>query len=94
MFYFYIGIDQDAQRARQLVLESAVISRFIYLAKPVLVNVEQVKMENMVVLRIRLKAYVLDTLYEKRFVTDITLRVQEAFAEAGIQSPVLMSETA
>ena len=65
------------------------MSRFIYLPKDIFVVVEQVKLDSTIALRVRLKAYVLDTLYEKRFVTDVTLRVMDAFAEHGISSPAL-----
>ena len=41
-------------------------------------------------LRLRLKAYVLDTRYEKTFVTDVNLRVLRAFREAGIGPPALI----
>jgi small-conductance mechanosensitive channel len=87
---FYIGIDQDAKLARELVLEAAVTSRYVYLSKPVMANVEQAQLDSCVALRVRLKAYVLDTLYEKRFVTDVTLRIQQAFAEHGIKPPALL----
>jgi small-conductance mechanosensitive channel len=87
---FFIGVDQDAALARDLVREAAAISLYIYLPKSLAVNVEQVRLDSLVALRIRLKAYVLDTLYEKRFVTDVTLRVQEAFAANGIQAPALL----
>jgi small-conductance mechanosensitive channel len=86
---FYIGVDQDAILATQLVREAAVISRYVHLPKPLLVHVEQVQLDSMIALRIRLKAYVLDTLYEKRFTTDVTLRVLDAFAEAEIRQPVM-----
>jgi small-conductance mechanosensitive channel len=90
MVDFHIGIDQDATVARQLVREIAAISRFVYLPKPLVVHVEQVQLASMSALRIRLKAYVLDTQYEKDFVTDVTLRVQEAFAEHGILPPAIL----
>ena len=88
---FYIGIDQDAKLASRLVRESAVISRYIYLPKPLSVIVEQVLLESNAVLRVRLKAYVLDTVYEKQFVTDVTLRVQDAFAEHQILPPEVLN---
>jgi small-conductance mechanosensitive channel len=87
---FYIGIDQNADLARDLVREAAVISRYIYLPKPLNVNVAQVQLDSCVALQIRLKAYVLDTVYEKRFVTDVTLRVQEAFAAHDIKPPAVL----
>ncbi len=86
---FYIGLNEDARFARELVREAAALSRFIYLPKDIFVVVEQVKLDSTIALRVRLKAYVLDTLYEKRFVTDVTLRVMDAFAEHGISSPAL-----
>ena len=84
---FYIGLDQDARLARELVREAATLSRFIYLPKPVVVNVDQVQVAETLALRVRLKAYVLDTVYEKRFGTDVTLRVMDAFEEHGIAAP-------
>jgi small-conductance mechanosensitive channel len=84
---FYIGLDQDARLARELVREAATLSLFVYLPKPVIVNVDQIQIAETVALRIRLKAYVLDTLYEKRFTTDVTLRVMDAFKEHGIKAP-------
>jgi len=87
---FHIGIDQDAAKARELVREAAAISRYIYLPKPLVVNVEQVQLAMGSALLVRLKAYVLDTQYEKAFVTDVTLRVQEAFADHGIRPPALL----
>jgi len=41
-----------------------------------------------------LKAYVLDTKYEKAFETDVTLRVLEAFSENGIQPPAVLHKSA
>ncbi|MDB4307847.1 mechanosensitive ion channel family protein [Gammaproteobacteria bacterium] len=90
---FYIGMDQDARLASALVREAAALSRYIYLPKPIVVNVEQVKMDAAIALRIRLKAYVLDTLYEKSFTTDVTLRVLDQFAKHGIKPPVLKIST-
>jgi small-conductance mechanosensitive channel len=87
---FYIGMDQDAGCASSLVREAAVISRYIYLPKPLSVVVEQVQLDSCIGIRVRLKAYVLDTQFEKQFVTDVTLRVHEAFAENGIQPPALL----
>ena len=47
-------------------------------------------LEGYIALLIRLKAYGLDTKLEKEFETDITLRVQAAFAEDGIHPPALL----
>jgi hypothetical protein len=87
---FLIGIDQDVERARAIVREAAVTSRYVHLPKPVVVLVEQVVLSDYLALRLRLKAYVLDTQFEKAFATDVTLRVLEAFRGAGIQPPAVL----
>ena len=87
---FHIGVDQDAVLARRVVLEVAAISRFVFLHKPVVVNVDEVLLGTGTALRIRLKAYVLDTQYEKDFVTDVTLRVQQVFRDNGILPPAIL----
>jgi small-conductance mechanosensitive channel len=87
---FLIGVDQDASRARAIVREAGVTSRYVYFPKPVVVRVNQVIEGSYVALRIRLKAYVLDTQYEKAFETDVTLRVLDAFREASILPPAVL----
>ena len=87
---FHIGVDQDVHAARRVVREAGVSSRYVFLPKPVVVLVSQEIIENYVALRVRLKAYVLDTKYEKAFVSDVTLRVLEAFRDRGIQPPAIL----
>jgi len=85
---FLIGANEDVDRAREILNEAALSSRFIYLPKPIVVLVTQVPMQNFVAVRLRLKAYVLDTKHEKAFETDITVRTLRAFREHGISPPV------
>ena len=73
-----------------LFSEGAVSSRYVYLPKPVVVLVEQVLQSDLVAVRLRLKAYVLDTKYEKAFMTDVNLRVLQAFAKHGIRPPAVL----
>jgi len=87
---FYIGIEQDLSKALELVNESAVSSRYVFLPKPVVVLVNQVILQNYVAIRLRLKAYVLDTRFEKAFETDVNLRVVQAFREHKIAPPAML----
>nr|WP_157595308.1 mechanosensitive ion channel domain-containing protein [Plesiocystis pacifica] len=87
---FHIGVDQDVLLARSIVNEAAVTSRYIYLPEPVVVLVGQVIADSYVAVRLRLKAYVLDTKYEKAFETDVNLRVLGAFRERGIMPPAVL----
>lgn len=90
MVDFHIGIDQDVIQAREIIQEVAANTRFIYLPKPIKVIVSQVVIDSCVALRLRLKAYVLDTKYEKDFETDITLHVMKLFSKSGIQPPAIL----
>jgi small-conductance mechanosensitive channel len=86
---FFVGIDQDIELARGLIREAAATSRHIYLPKPIEVQAAQIPLGSCVAMRLRLKAYVLDTKYEKEFETDVTLRVQGAFADNAIAAPAI-----
>ena len=87
---FYIGLDQNVTVARNIVREAAAASRYIHLPKPVVVLVSQVIQQGYFAVRLRLKAYVLDTQYEKDFETDVNLRVMRAFAKQGIEPPAIL----
>jgi small-conductance mechanosensitive channel len=90
---FHVGVDQDLERARTIVTEAALSSRYVYLAKPVVVLVTQEIIQSLVTVRLRLKAYVLDTQHEKAFETDITLRCLRAMHAANITTPRLFDDT-
>jgi small-conductance mechanosensitive channel len=87
---FYIGLDQDVHRARELIREAAATSRYIYLPKPIDVRAAQKPLDGCVAMHMLLKAYVLDTKYEKDFETDVTLRVHRAFADHDILPPLIL----
>jgi small-conductance mechanosensitive channel len=87
---FHIGLDQDVSAAREIVFQAAITSRYVFLPKPVTVLVTQVIHEQYPALRLRLKAYVLDTKFEKALETDINLRVLSHFREEGIRPPEIL----
>ena len=70
--------------------EAAASSRYIHLPKKIAVLVNQVVEENYFAIKLTLKAYVLDTQYEKAFETDITLRVLDAFKAHQINPPAII----
>lgn len=87
---FYIAPGQDINLARTIINEAALSSRYIFLAKPVVVLVNQWISDYMSGIRLRLKAYVLDTRYEKAFETDVNIRVLTTFQEKNISAPNAM----
>jgi len=90
----YIGIDQNIELARDLLEEATATSRYIFLQNPISVLVNQVIVNDVLAIRLRLKAYVLDTKFEKEFETDITMRALEAFAKHGIGPPAVLHRNA
>jgi hypothetical protein len=78
------------QQARDLVRVAAATSRYIYLPLPIKVVACQQPLDGCIAMKIRLKAYVLDTKYEKDFQTDIVLRVHRSFEESNILPPAAL----
>lgn len=84
---FYVSLDADLDRAREIIFETVVTSRYAYLKKPVsIVATERVIAERIAV-ELKAKAYVLDVKYEKAFQTDIVTRVEKALREGSIARP-------
>jgi small-conductance mechanosensitive channel len=87
---FYIGLDQDVHQARDLIRSAAATSRYIYLPLPIKVQASQEPLDGCIAMKIRLKAYVLDTKYEMDFQTDIVLRAHQSFEENRILPPAAL----
>lgn len=84
---FHIASSEDFARAKRIVYEACVSSKYTYLRKPVVVHVRELAGDNMFATRIVLKAYVNDVKYESALVTDITERVKRAFQDCRMQMP-------
>lgn len=87
---FYIGADQELAVAKRIVKEAITTSTYAYLDKPWAVLVNSVIHEQYFALRLRAKVYVMDVRFEKVLETDVTERVVEGFAAAGIQPPAML----
>lgn len=86
---FHLALDADIERAREIIHEVIVTSRFAYLEKPVVITVEEIEVAQRLALRLQAKAYVLDVVYEKAFQTDIVIRTAKLFVRDGISRPVM-----
>lgn len=87
---FYIGVDQDLQRARALIQEACLTSRYCYMEEPVPISARQVIIDSYIAYHIKARPYVLDVKYEKAFETDVHIRVQTAFERHGIAPPAVL----
>jgi small-conductance mechanosensitive channel len=86
---FYIGIDQDANLAADLIREACLTSPYVFLAREVPVLARQFILQDYIVFHLKVRPYVFDCKYEKPFETDVHFRVLQAFREHGIRSPAI-----
>ena len=84
---FHIAMSADFERAREIVYEACITSRFVYLSKPVAILITDEVTPLAFATRIRCKAYVIDARYEKAFLSDVMVRVKRSFREEGIHYP-------
>lgn len=87
---FYIGIDQDAKLAVDLIREACINSPYIFLQQPIPVLAKQVIVQDYVAFHLKARPYVFDVKYEKPFETDVHFRVLEAFRDHGIAPPAVL----
>jgi MscS family membrane protein len=80
----YLPMDIDTEKVRNIAIEGAQVSRFIYLQKPIVVLFFQEIKDRKSYLKMRLKAYVMDIRYEFAFKSDMTELVLEALLKEGI----------
>ena len=87
---FYVGVEQDIERARELIREACLTSRYCYLEQPVPTSAKQIIISNYLAFHIKARPYVLDVKYEKAFETDVQVRVQKALLAEGISPPAVL----
>jgi len=90
---FYIGIDQDAVLAAELIREACLTSSYVFLAQPIPVTAKQVILQDYVAFHLKARPYVYDCKFEKPFETDVHFRVLEAFREHDIGPPAILHRT-
>ena len=76
--------DIDVNRVKKIAYRAAVVSRYIYLNKPVAVIVKNEIHEGRSLLKVRLKAYVLDIRYEFPFASEMTEIVISELLKSGL----------
>lgn len=91
---FYIGVDQDAELAAELIREACLTSPYIFLDQPIPVLAKQVILEDYIAVHLKARPYVYDCRYEKPFETDVHFRVLRAFKEHKILPPAILHRAA
>lgn len=88
---FHIALTADIEKAKGIIEEVIVTSRYAYLKRPVAFSIAEVVVAECLAIQIKAKAYVLDIHYEKAFQSDIVTRTTQLFIETGIQRPARAS---
>lgn len=87
---FYVALDADVDRAKELAYECVVTSRFVYLKKPARIVLSEESVAGRLAIKLTIKAYVLDVALEKAFQTDLVVRIARTFKKYGIKRPELL----
>ncbi len=72
----------DTAKAKAIAYSAAANSKYVFLGKPIVVNVQDVFKETFLT-RLAVKAYVLDTRYEFAFASDVTETAKAEFKRQG-----------
>lgn len=82
---FYISPNADHQRAKGIVEDAVLASKYLYLGKPISVLLSnRLTEQGVLVVELTAKAYVFDARQEKAFASDVTDRVLYSFREEGL----------
>jgi small-conductance mechanosensitive channel len=84
----YIPGWADATLAKRIAYDAASNSRFVYLDKPIVINLADEFKETFLT-RVRVKAYVIDTRHEFALASDITEAAKKEFLRQGILEPMM-----
>ncbi|MCH8568207.1 MAG: mechanosensitive ion channel family protein [Balneolales bacterium] len=80
----FLPLDVDVQEMRRLGRRAAITSRYVYLNKPIVINILNETKANKAYMVLRVKAYVLDIRYEFRFKSDVTELIMQELSQMGI----------
>lgn len=82
----FLPTNVDVQQMRRLGRRAAFTSRYVYLNKPVVVNILNETKANRSFVILRVKAYVLDIRYEFRFKSDMSELILQELSNSGINT--------
>ena len=84
---FFLPPDIDINRTKEIAYLAAAISRYVFLNKPIAVILKNEIHEGRSLLKMRLKAYVLDIRYEFPFMSEMTETVIRELLDSGLVKP-------
>ena len=88
---FYLPPEIDIPRLKKIAYRAAAVSRYVYLNKPIAVIIKNEVHEARSMLKMRLKAYVLDIRYEFPFASEMTETVIQELLQQRLVTPDQMA---
>lgn len=82
----FLPLNVDTAEVRRIATEAAMVSKYVYLKKPVYVHFSTQVNPKTVFYKMRLKAYVMDVRYEADFQSDMTEIIVRELIKKGIVS--------
>ncbi len=83
---FYLPPQIDMGKLKGIAYRAAAVSKFLYLNKPIAIIIKNEMHQGRSLLKLRLKAYVLDIRYEFPFMSDMTETVMAELLRQGLVS--------
>lgn len=84
---FFLPPEIDLVKAKQIAYRAAAVSRYAYLNKPIAIIIKNEVYQGRSMLKMRLKAYVLDIRYEFPFMSEMTEIVVSEFLKHRLVTP-------
>ena len=84
---FHVSIYENLERIKTLLHEVVITSRFVFLEKSVIITFDEVPISNTFVIKVSVKAYVLDVKFAKAFLSDLIARGNKILLENSISRP-------
>lgn len=84
---FHVSIYENLERIKTLLHEVVITSRFVFLEKSVIITFNEIPLSNTFVIKVSVKAYVLDVKFEKAFLSDLIARGNKILLENSISRP-------
>ncbi len=88
---FFLPPEVDLVRAREIAYRAAAVSRYVFLNKPIVVLFKNEVHQGRSLLKMRLKAYVLDLRFEFPFMSEMTETVIAEYLRQGLVTPEQLS---
>jgi small-conductance mechanosensitive channel len=86
---FIVSSESDLRKTRDLLYEVVATSKYVFIKKPINVVFTEKTQGQFLWVEVKVKAYVLDVVYEKAFQSDIVLRGNEVLNENKISRPAI-----